>query len=189
MTSRTSVFGLDLSVFDWVWFAPSAATFSTIRNLDRGGPLRRAYGVGGEPLAVTQADAAWADMLDVASACLARDTHVVIEHPLRSLAWGLQATASFMARWPAVISVSVHLCAYSGGPLRVRKPTRLLTSAPWATPLAASCTGDHGHFRLQVQGSSSLWQGRSLLARVVAEAYGTWSARAPTPSGPPGARL
>ena len=28
--------------------------------------MHRAYGVGGAPLAVTQADAAWADMLDVA---------------------------------------------------------------------------------------------------------------------------
>ena len=128
----------------WAWFAPPCSSFSPLRNLDVGGPLRplgNPEGDSGNP-EVSLGNRLWGRTLRLAGILLDRGGFVAIEHPLNSSAWKLRMTQQFIDKYKFLKLVRVDQCAY--GSLTM-KPTRILTNAPWVISSARLCPKNHVH--------------------------------------------
>ncbi|CAE7376276.1 unnamed protein product [Symbiodinium sp. CCMP2456] len=132
----------------WVWLAPPCSSFSGLRNLDRGGPLRPRGCPEGDPSnpEVVVKNALWFGAVQLAWKVLYAGGFFILEHPRGSSAWQLPCTQELLSH-DAVQSIKVDFCAYENGASRhdTQKPTRLLTNAPWVQAVARVCPGNHRH--------------------------------------------
>jgi hypothetical protein len=88
-----------------------------------------------------QGNALWRRSLSIARWCHARGIVFVIEHPRNSAAWRLPETQSLKSL-PGMYEVCVHMCEYDGP---TKKPTLLLSNAPWIRHMQSKCSGGHVH--------------------------------------------
>ena len=134
----------------WLWLAPPCSSFSPLRNLDKGGPLRPA----GDPVGdennpvIRKGNRLWARALELAELMHTKGGYFTIEHPRNSRAWQLSSTQRLKSKCGARF-VSVDWCQYrSPTDMLNRKATRLLTTCPWINSLwCKTCCGDHNHGR------------------------------------------
>ena len=132
----------------WLWMAPPGGSFSPLRNLDHGGPLRPRGNPQGDESnwEIARGNQLWRRALELAHTCLSLCIFFFIEHPRGSKAWQLPETRRLMNR-PGVFLAEVHWCMYDenrvGDPNK--KPTRVLTSAPWFKKLVRVCDRSHHH--------------------------------------------
>ena len=137
----------------FLWLAPPCSSFSSLRNLDKGGPLRSRqfpYGVPDHPK-FRQAQAGnklWRRALYLARIAILHGVPVVIEHPRGSHAWRLPCTHTCMSKWGLQLH-SVDWCMYGKG-ARPQKPTRLLSNVPWLPRVLLQCDHTHVHDKLDL---------------------------------------
>jgi hypothetical protein len=133
----------------WLWLAPPCSSFSPLRNLDPGGPLRPRglpYGPPGSAEA-RLGNSLWRRALFLARLAHQLGIPVTIEHPQRSLAWRLKESQRLIALPGFQLHTFDH-CMYSGREprgSRNKKTTQLLTTAPWAASVCRRCDGRHPH--------------------------------------------
>ena len=133
----------------WLWMAPPCGSFSPLRNLDRGGPLRPKGNPAGDEdkWEVARGNQLWRRALELAHICLSLGIYFFIEHPRGSKAWQLPETQRLREQ-PGVYMAEVHWCMFEdeervGNPNK--KPTRVLTSAPWFKNVVRVCDQSHVH--------------------------------------------
>ena len=133
----------------FIWLAPPCGSFSGLRNLDRGGPLRPAGCPQGDErnAEVRLGNRLWRRALKLA--CLAHKHGIpfFLEHPSGSKAWLLKETQKVMCLAGAKL-YRVHWCAYEdeirpGNPNP--KPTKILGTGVWLGEVARLCPGEHEH--------------------------------------------
>ena len=117
----------------WLWLRPPYPSFSPLRNLDKGGPLR---GPAGSELVpeVVLGNLWWEVALTLAERITEAGGYFFIEHPRASRAWTLRETELF-CRLECVRTLTCNLGDYRRSPNDVpvrSKPIRLLTNAPWS---------------------------------------------------------
>ena len=132
----------------WLWLAPPCSSFSPLRNLDPGGPLRPAGNPEGDPTnpMIKKGNALWRRALHLAGLCHEHGGFFVLEHPRNSRAWQMKDTHRLVNRTKARM-VAVDWCEYRDpGGLPNRKSTRLLTTAPWVSASWCKvCSRNHSH--------------------------------------------
>ena len=135
----------------WLWVAPPCGSFSALRNLDRGGPLRpkgRPEGDERNP-EILKGNALWRRGLALCWLAWKRGIPFFLEHPKGSKAWLWRSTQQLMQA-AGVFVVEVHWCQYCDheriGPPN-RKPTRIVGSGVWIKSIARCCHGGHVHGR------------------------------------------
>ena len=138
-----------LKQVSWVWLAPPCGSFSPLRNLDIGGPLRpkgRPEGDEGVP-EVALGNKLWRRAIELATLCWSLGIYFFIEHPRGSKAWLLWEIQCLMQR-VGVKLYEVDWCMYDDDD-RVgdanHKPTRIMTTAPWFESVVRKCDGEHVH--------------------------------------------
>lgn len=135
---------LAVGLVAWAWFAPPCGSFSPLRNLDIGGPLRPKGCPEGDESnpQVLRGNQLWRRALELIDSCILHGIPFTLEHPLGSKAWLLDETQPFFSRGGARPHV-VHWCAYKDdrvGPPN-KKPTRLLSTFPWLPSVVRQCPG------------------------------------------------
>ena len=133
----------------WVWLAPPCGSFSPLRNLDRGGPLRpRGCPEGDENVPeVLLGNTLWRRAIYLAEVCYSMGIPFFIEHPLLSKAWQMIETQRLQSK-TGVFSEVVHWCMYADVDRRglpYKKATRLLGSGTWLKGVVRRCDGRHKH--------------------------------------------
>lgn len=132
----------------WLWMAPPCCSFSPLRNLDRGGPLRPSGCPEGDAKIpeVRMGNRLWGRALSLAKLANECGIPFTIEHPRNSRAWKLKETRKLMSA-SSVRCVSVDWCQYRGfGDAPNQKATRLLTTCPWiSSNWCLTCGGGHDH--------------------------------------------
>ena len=132
----------------WLWMAPPCCSFSPLRNLDRGGPLRPSGCPEGDERIpeVRIGNSLWGRALSLAKLSNECGIPFTIEHPRNSRAWKLKETQKLMSA-AGVRCVSVDWCQYRGyGDAPNKKATRLLTTCPWVSNnWCLTCGGGHDH--------------------------------------------
>ena len=133
----------------WIWLAPPCGSFSPLRNLDHQGPLRpKGFPEGFESHPdVAKGNALWRRALQLLEVALKAGVYVFLEHPCNSAAWRMRET-ELRLNHGSLRSYTVDWCAYSdetrkGDPNR--KPTRIITNAPWLEGVQRRCPGNHVH--------------------------------------------
>ena len=129
----------------FIWLAPPCSSFSTLRNLDAGGPLRPRGNPEGDSShpGTALGNKLWARALQLCKNAVRRGIPVVIEHPAGSRAWHLKSTIKFLAQ-PSVFSIRLDQCMFGS---RNQKPTTLLSSAAWLRGKDRRCNRQHIHSR------------------------------------------
>ena len=139
---------IEAGLLYWLWLAPPCSSFSALRNLDAGGPLRpKDHPAGNESVPeVALGNALWRRALQLAWKILNAGGYFFLEHPRGSMAWALAETQQLMSH-QAVYMITLDFCAHTGieGVHGTQKPTRLLTNAPWGRGLGKRCPGNHHH--------------------------------------------
>ena len=140
-----------MGLVDWIWLAPPCCSFSPLRNLDKGGPLRpKGNPAGDERKAdVALGNLLWRRAIYLAEQCMDKGIYFFIEHPQNSKAWQMKETQRLWNR-TGVYSVVLHWCMYDDGDrdgLPNKKPTRILSTAPWLKGLEKQCDHSHIHGR------------------------------------------
>lgn len=138
-----------LRLMKWVWLAPPCGSFSPLRNLDYYGPLRPKGNPAGDESnpEVALGNRLWRRALFLAELCFGLGIYFFIEHPRGSKAWQLKETKRLMDLTGASL-YEVHWCMYEDRErvgLPNRKPTRVLTTAPWFKEVIRTCNGQHFH--------------------------------------------
>lgn len=132
----------------WVWLSPPCGTFSPLRNLDHGGPLRPKGCPEGDPNnpEVAKGNALWFRALQLAWIAYKHGVPFCLEHPLGSKAWLLDETQPWFSL-DGLFSHVVHWCAYDDDRtgLPTKKPTRLLSSFGWLSSVVRRCPGCQAH--------------------------------------------
>ena len=131
----------------FLWLSPPCSSFSALQNLNRDGPLRTAEQPEGDEAdpKVAVGNLLWRQALLLAWQALEKGIPRFLEHPLTSRAWRLPETQLLM-RHAAVNSYIVHMCAYSSDtPYPAKKPTRIITTAPWFANIVKLCPNTHTH--------------------------------------------
>ena len=171
----------------WVWFGPPCSSFSGLRNLDRGGPLRpKGHPEGDERRPdVALGNRLWRRTLWLAELALKVGVFIFIEHPLRSRAWQLPETQRLMQRWSLKLH-KVDWCAYHDD-FRVGNPnqkaTRILSNAPWLQRVIRRCPRDHEHAPpLRAERATAAGAYPTGFCRELAHALAEWKAGNP-PAG------
>ena len=164
----------------WVWLAPPCCSFSPLRNLDRGGPLRPRGDPAGDSRRpeIALGNALWGRALQLASLAVSVGVYFGLEHPASSRAWALDETQKLFAL-PGVKLQAVNWCAYSDherGGAPTKKPTRLCFNLPWLTGegglvVLRRCPGNHVHGeplrgKRARQASAYPWEFCHLLAKA-----------------------
>ena len=180
--SKYTMFSTDLDRFilqrmvSWLWLAPPCSSFSPLRNLDRGGPLRPIGKPEGDEQVpeVKRGNDMWYRALDLCELILTQQGYFVVEHPLNSKAWQLPRTQYLLSQ-PGVRLLRIDQCMYHGDEVGTRKPTRLMTNAPWVPIVCLSCDGRHEHGPMlrgarAAQASAYPWG----LCRALAAALRAW---------------
>ena len=133
----------------WIWLAPPCSSFSPLRNLDVGGPLRPSNNPEGnlEIPEVALGNKLWNRAIVLACLAMKAGVPFTIEHPKGSRAWLLRGSQKLLSSRMTSLVVA-HWCMYcdkdrEGAPNK--KPTRLLTSMPWLPNIARICDGSHVH--------------------------------------------
>jgi len=130
----------------WVWMAPLCKSFSAIRNLDPGGPLRsraRPQGDSSNP-EVALGNSLWRRTLSLARTLLKRGVDICIEHPAGSYAWHLPETKSLIDTFKLKV-IRLDWCAFDNSSHPNLKPTIVITSAPWVARVQGRCPRTHVH--------------------------------------------
>ena len=130
----------------WVWMAPPCKSFSAIRNLDPGGPLRsrtRPQGDSSNP-EVALGNSLWRRTLSLARTLLKRGVDICIEHPAGSYAWYLPETKSLIDTFKLKV-IRLDWCAFDSSSDPNLKPTIVITSAPWVARVQGRCPRTHVH--------------------------------------------
>ena len=140
---------IDSCKIGFLWLAPPCGSFSALRNLDRGGPLRPRGRPEGDPNnpEVELGNALWSRALSLAWLAWKRGIPFFIEHPRNSKAWLLVDTIK-LREAPGVFMVEAHWCQYEDRDrvgLPNRKPTRILGTGTWIKPVVKTCHGEHQH--------------------------------------------
>ena len=138
---------IDEGKVTWIWLAPPCGSFSPLRNLDLGGPLRpRGFPEGDEAIPeIARGNLLWRRALHLAQKILDRGGSFVVEHPRSSKAWHLRETELFLKN-EGVTKHAVDWCAYHVGPdLPVQKPTTLMSNFGWLKGFLKRCPRDHVH--------------------------------------------
>lgn len=133
----------------WLWLAPPCGSFSALRNLDYGGPLRpKGCPEGDERNAeVRMGNRLWRRALALAWLAIRVGIPFFLEHPRNSKAWLLKETRKLMNH-PSVKLYEVHWCGYEDEEregLPNKKATRILCSGSWFGQIVRLCPGDHEH--------------------------------------------
>ena len=177
--------GIDLAIasgeITWLWITPPCNSFSPLRDLDCGGPLRPKGDPAGDATnpEVQRGNHSWCRALELAAMIFKAGGYFIIEHPRRSKAWALRVTEVFEARGVSVFH-KVDWCAYADPhdpEPPSRKPTTLLSNAPWLHAVVRRCPGSHQH-AVSLRGaraksaSSHPWG----FCREVADAITRWEA-------------
>ena len=104
---------IDSGKIGFLWLAPPCGSFSALRNLDRGGPLRPRGRPEGDPNnpEVQLGNALWLRALALAWLAWKRGIPFFIEHPRGSKAWLLVETMK-LREAPGVFTVEAHWCQY-----------------------------------------------------------------------------
>ena len=136
----------------WVWLGPPSASFSPLRDLCPGGPLRpHDRPEGDENLQeVRWGNQCWRWCLSIAARIARKGGYFVLAHPSGSKAWRMQETQQLQGVGP-VRFVRVDMCAYGEPDSTIRAgrgATTLLTNAPWIASNLKRCPGNHNHTRV-----------------------------------------
>ena len=134
----------------WVWLSPPWSSFSPLRNLDSGGPLRPRQlpeGRRGDRAAL-YGNRLWDRAVQLARLCLSCGVPFILEHPRRSRAWEMPSTYP-LTKAPGVKQHIVHMCAYGdvldGIAENHKRETRLLGTVPWLESAIRVCSRAHRH--------------------------------------------
>ncbi len=136
-------------LISWLWLAPPCGTFSALRNLDRGGPLRpKGNPRGNEDVEeVRRGNQLWLRALELAWLAWKLGIPFFLEHPRGSKAWLWRESQELMNA-AGVFVVEAHWCEYDDserqGGLN-KKPTRIVGTGPWLLPIIRKCSGLHQH--------------------------------------------
>ena len=170
----------------WLWLAPPCSSFSPLRNLDKGGPLRPIGLPEGDNnnLEVRLGNRLWNRALRLAKLVAEQDGFFILEHPRGSRAWALRQTHR-MQSCQGCRLLRVDMCAYEGASnpgLPNQKPTSLLTNAPWVSSVLKQCPKDHVHGP-PLRGARAKTAGAYPwgFARALADACFAWASGRPTP--------
>ena len=132
---------------NWLWLAPPCKSFSALRNLDKGGPLRprgKPQGDSSNP-EVQLGNRLWERAIYLAKLVSSYGGYVTIEHPLNSKAWQLPSTRK-LATGGGFWYLQADWCAYHTGRSQPnKKPTKFLTSMPWLADACKTCPKNHTH--------------------------------------------
>ena len=137
---------LNHSVLSFGWFAPPCTTFSPLRNLDPGGPLRPPHnllGSANDPK-VNQGNMFWRRTLFLCARLLERNIDIAIEHPHLSIAWRLPETIQFAEKYK-LRKVRFDQCMFQDETPLHQKSTLVLTSASWIAKVSTVCDHSHQH--------------------------------------------
>lgn len=134
---------------DWIWLAPPCGTFSPLRNLDFGGPLRPKGNPRGDESnpEVRWGNILWLRAIALANLCHSLGIYFFLEHPLNSKAWQLAETQALLNKC-GVYSLVVDWCMFDDPErpgLPNRKSTRLVGTGPWLREVVQRCDGMHDH--------------------------------------------
>ena len=132
---------------DWLWLSPPYRSFSALRHLARGGPLRPAGDPEGDPsdARIQLGNALWERALELAELICQAGGNFILEHPRDSKAWQLRSTEVFMRR-EGVRRHRLDMCAYHGGPEPpAQKPTILMSNFGWLPACLRFCPANHEH--------------------------------------------
>ena len=118
----------------WIWLAPPCGSFSPLRNLDKGGPLRPSGNPMGDEAnpEIALGNRLWRRALQLAWLCYKHGIYFMLEHPRDSKAWLLPETQNLWSQH-GVFAVQLDWCMFDDHEregLPNRKPTRILASAP-----------------------------------------------------------
>lgn len=133
----------------WLWLAPPCSSFSPLRNLDKGGPLRPKGNAEGDERNphVKLGNRLWRRAIQLAWAAYRLGIPFFIEHPQGSKAWKMKITQRLISA-SGVHSWMADWCAYEDperdGPPN-RKPTRVVGSGVWLDRVFRRCPGGHEH--------------------------------------------
>lgn len=133
----------------WVWLAPPCGSFSPLRNLDYGGPLRPKGNPRGDENnpEVALGNMLWKRAVQLATLCYKHGLYFFLEHPRDSKAWQLSETQRLW-NCPGVCAHRVDWCMFDDpereGPPN-QKPTRILSTAPWLKEVVRCCDRQHVH--------------------------------------------
>lgn len=133
----------------WIWLAPPCGSFSPLRNLDKGGPLRPSGSPMGDETnpEVALGNRLWRRAIQLAWLCYKRGIYFMLEHPRDSKAWLLPETQKLWSQH-GVFAVQLDWCMFDDHEregLPNRKPTRILASAPWVHRVVRQCDRQHQH--------------------------------------------
>ena len=133
----------------WMWLAPPCGSFSALRNLDYGGPLRPKHNPLGDEAnpEVAQGNLLWRRALQLARLAMQIGIPFFLEHPRGSKAWLLRETQQFL-NVPGVSGWLFDWCQFHDedrdGPPN-RKPTRVVGTGGWMHGMVRRCPGGHVH--------------------------------------------
>ena len=137
---------IEYGLVSFLWMGPPCKSFSALRNLDSGGPLRpKGHPEGNEENAeVKTGNLLRRRALKLAKLAYLNNVPFCIEHPASSSAWHMSDTLA-ISQLPGVIKHRVDWCGF-GAP--TMKPTCLLSTMPWLSDCVRRCPGvslEHSH--------------------------------------------
>lgn len=169
----------------WLWLAPPCSSFSALRNLDPGGPLRpKGKPEGNESNEeVKRGNALWRRALELANLAYNNGIPFFIEHPRNSKAWLMKETWKHLLNKPGVKSWLVDWCAFDDdrkGELPNLKATRIVGTGGWMDAVVKRCPGNHQHGK-PLRGSRAKLAGAYPIGfcRELARSYSVWYGEAP----------
>ena len=169
----------------WLWLAPPCSSFSALRNLDPGGPLRpKGKPEGNESNEeVKLGNALWRRALELANLAYNNGIPFFIEHPRNSKAWLMKDTWKHLLNKPGVKSWLVDWCAFDDdrkGELPNLKATRIVGTGGWMDAVVKRCPGNHQHGK-PLRGSRAKLAGAYPIGfcRELARSYSVWYGEAP----------
>ena len=174
----------------WAWLAPPCGSFSPLRNLDVGGPLRRKGVPEGDPhnLEVQLGNSQWRWSLHLMSLLIEAGGFVFLVHPKNSVAWRLEETNRFIQQHN-LRRVRIDSCAYQhrGMPIGVLpnlKPWIIATNSPWIDAAVLTCPGNHQHGSpLRGRRAQEAEACPTGFCEKLADALVQWTKASATPSG------
>ena len=165
----------------WIWLAPPCKSFSPLRNLDHGGPLRPKGLPEGRVSnhEVRHGNRLWRRALHLVELALKAGTYVFLEHPWHSSAWRMR-DSEVIVKHESLKSYRLEWCAFSDMSrvgLPNQKPTRVVTNAPWFKDVPRLCPKNHAHGP-PLRGERARLAGAYPLefCDVLADAFAKWSA-------------
>ena len=170
-------------IIAFVWLAPPCWSHSAAQNGRKGGALRSKEfpeGINKNDPVVVLGNKLWECALSIFDECCLLSVPATVEHPETAYSWRMPCTLRVLQR-PEVHSVTVHMCCFpEPNKPRTKKPTRLMTTAPWIVSLTNRiCQNDHSHDPyLCGSKARNAAQYSRVFCKALAHAYQKWAARA-----------